>query len=56
MLHCLYHLRLVLSLKRDHGQMPAITAHKATASTTRTSSLESGGAWFCEWSEWTVYH
>lgn len=47
----IYHLRLVLAMKRDHGQMPAIIIIPATHTATRTRASESGGAWFVEWSE-----
>lgn len=50
MTRILYHLRLVLAMKRDHGHMPAITIHHPTHTATRTRASESGGAWFVEWS------
>lgn len=46
----LYHLRLVLSVKRDAGRMPSITITSPTNTATRTRASESGGAWFVEWS------
>lgn len=46
----IYHLRLVLAHKRDAGKMPAITVTSPTHTATRTRSMESGGAWFTEWS------
>lgn len=46
----IYHLRIVLAMKRDHGQMPGITITAATHTATRTRASESGGAWFVEWS------
>lgn len=50
MLAIIYHLRLVLSHKRDAGRMPAIRIIPATHTATRTRASESGGAWFVEWS------
>ena len=50
MIAILYHLRLVIALKRDAGQMPAITIHHPTHTSARTRASESGGAWFVEWS------
>ena len=50
MIAILYHLRLVIALKRDAGQMPSITITSPTHTATRTRASESGGAWFVEWS------
>ena len=50
MLAIIYHLRLILSHKRDAGKMPSITITAPQHTASRTRSLESGGAWFVEWS------
>lgn len=46
----IYHLRLVLSHKRDSGRMPSISIIPPTHTAARTRASESGGAWFVEWS------
>lgn len=51
MTRILYHFRLVLTIKGDHGQMTCITIHHPTHTAARTRASEIGGAWFVEWSE-----
>ena len=44
MLAIIYHLRLILAMKRDNGQMPAITIHHPTHTSARTRATSASTA------------